>query len=94
MTTSPQHPSMQQWLSRNAVTILLLCLTSTGSFVMGQARGDASRDAKISALEIKAQSIEEKKVSREEFAQFTEGVKAQLQMINENLMALRRESRH
>jgi hypothetical protein len=88
MTQTTQLPN---WISRNAVTIVLLILSSSVSFVMGQARGDASQDAKIAALETKAAIIDEKKVSREEFAQFTEGVKAQLQMINENLMALRRE---
>jgi hypothetical protein len=88
MTQPTQVPN---WISRNAVTVVLLLLTSSVSFVMGQARGDASRDAKISALEMKTIVMDEKKVSREEFAQFTKGMESQLSMVNENLMALRRE---
>lgn len=88
MASQPFSP-VQGWFSTNATKLILLVITATGGFVLGQARGDATQDAKIQSLE---QQVD-KKVSREEFAQFTKSVETQLQMINENLMALRREQR-
>ena len=87
-TTSPQG-----FVSRNAATIVLLVVSSAGSFVLGQARADATQDAKIESLTIQLKETAAQKVSREEFSQFTKSVEVQLQMINENLMALRREAK-
>lgn len=89
MTTS----APQGFISRHAPTVALMIVSSAASFVLGQARADATQDAKIDALTIQIKETAAQKVSRDEFLQFTKSVEVQLQMVNENLMALRREAK-